>query len=113
MDKRKLTDTFKLEGTQVIVKLPDDAPSNPQSAGEAALATNAQLMNAGYIPRRGKCIENQALWGKAQFGNSPNSNMSYSGCEIIATYNALSALGEPTSADTMVSLISRYDGFNR
>ena len=41
MDKRKLTDTFKLEGTQVIVKLPDDAPSNQQSAGEAALATNA------------------------------------------------------------------------
>ena len=35
--------------------------------------------------------------------------MSYSGCEIIATYNALSALGESTSADTMVKLISTYE----
>ena len=76
---------------------------------ENAIANKAELMNAGYIPRRGECIENQALWGKVQFGNSPNSNMSYSGCEIIATYNALSALGEPTSADTMVSLISGYE----
>ena len=35
--------------------------------------------------------------------------MSYSGCEIISTYNALSALGESTSADTMVNMISTYE----
>lgn len=62
-----------------------------------------------YIPKAGSYIENQSQWENVKFGCSPNSNMSYSGCEIIATYNALSALGESTSADTMVNLISTYE----
>ncbi|MDE6388724.1 MAG: hypothetical protein K2L82_13075 [Lachnospiraceae bacterium] len=35
--------------------------------------------------------------------------MSYSGCEIIATYNALKALGEPVSEQTAVDLIAMYE----
>lgn len=62
-----------------------------------------------YIPKAGSYIENQSQWENVKFGCSPNSNMSYSGCEIIATYNALSALGESTSADTMVNMISTYE----
>lgn len=62
-----------------------------------------------YIPQAGFFIENQSQWGNVKFGCSPNSDMGYSGCEIIATYNALSALGEPTSANTMVNLISAYE----
>ena len=65
--------------------------------------------NNVYIPKAGSYIENQSEWGNVKFGCSPNSDMSYSGCEIIATYNALSALGENTSADTMVNLISSYE----
>jgi hypothetical protein len=53
-------------------------------------------------------IENQLEWSEIQFGTG-KSNMSWSGCEIIATYNALNALGEEPSADTMVSLISNFE----
>ncbi|MCI5917867.1 MAG: hypothetical protein MRZ75_00850 [Roseburia sp.] len=68
-----------------------------------------ELRKKGYIPPDGFYIENQAHWEKVRFGNSVHSNMSYSGCEIIATYNALSALGNAASADTMISLIEGYE----
>ena len=79
---------------------------------ESNAAWNAKELTAtgsSYIPESGSYIENQAQWKNVKFGCSSNSNMSYSGCEIIATYNALSALGENTSADTMVNLISSYE----
>lgn len=52
-------------------------------------------------------IENQSEWGNVKFGN--NSNMKFSGCEVIATYNALFALGENVSEQTMIDAISRYE----
>jgi ATP-binding cassette subfamily B protein len=42
----------------------------------------------------GELIENQKTWEGVAFGSHKKSNMSYSGCEIIATYNALKCLGE-------------------
>ena len=68
-----------------------------------------ELRKKGYIPPDGFYIENQVYWENVRFGNSIHSNMSYSGCEIIATYNALSALGNATSEDTMISLIKSYE----
>ncbi|WP_408070835.1 hypothetical protein [Butyrivibrio sp. JL13D10] len=44
-----------------------------------------------FVP--GRLIENQNLWSDIMFGSHIKSNMSYSGCEIIATYNALVCLG--------------------
>ncbi len=38
-------------------------------------------------------IENQVLWGNVKFGSHKKSNMAYSGCEIIATYNAIISMG--------------------
>ncbi|WP_026494856.1 hypothetical protein [Butyrivibrio sp. WCD3002] len=37
-------------------------------------------------------IENQSKWEKVCFGSHKKSNMSYSGCEIIATWNALMSM---------------------
>lgn len=54
----------------------------------------------------GEYIENQYYWKDVKFGIS---DMSYSGCEIIATYNALKALGEPVSEQTAVDLIAMYE----
>ncbi len=54
----------------------------------------------------GEYIENQAEWGNVKFGVK---DMSYSGCEIMATYNALKALGEPVSEQTVVDLIAMYE----
>jgi len=53
----------------------------------------------------GDYIENQSKWEDVKFGKG-RSNMEYSGCEIIATYNALVALGEKPS---MPDLIEYYE----
>lgn len=54
----------------------------------------------------GAYIENQKEWGEVKFGIS---DMAYSGCEIMAIYNALLALGEPVSAQTVTDLIAKYE----
>lgn len=54
-------------------------------------------------------IENQAQWEHVRFGSSKHSNMKYSGCEIIATFNALRALGEPCGIPEMAELIAMYE----
>ncbi|WP_026660548.1 hypothetical protein [Butyrivibrio sp. AC2005] len=53
----------------------------------------------------GRLIENQMQWGSVLFGSHKNANMSYSGCEIIATYNALLCLGD---RNTTISELIRY-----
>lgn len=62
-----------------------------------------------YFPKKIKYIENQADWGNIRFGSGKSSSMSYSGCGIIAVYNALAALRCAVSADSMVELISHFE----
>ena len=54
-------------------------------------------------------IENQNEWGEILYGRGSHHNMKYSGCEIIATFNALKALGKADSPDFMAELISEYE----
>ena len=54
-------------------------------------------------------IENQNEWGEILYGWGSHHNMKYSGCEIIATFNALKALGKAVSPDFMAELISEYE----
>lgn len=61
---------------------------------------NELLRDSGYI-------ENQTEWSDVLFGTHKKSNMSYSGCEIIATYNALRSLGD--SRINMSYLINYYE----
>lgn len=44
-----------------------------------------------------------------KFGSKENVNMSTSGCGVMATYNALLALGEDVSSQTMVEMISEFE----
>jgi hypothetical protein len=57
----------------------------------------------------GKYIENQAHLGLIYFGNGKHTNMSYSGCEIIAVYNAQLALGMDVSGYFLANLISYFE----
>ena len=54
-------------------------------------------------------IENQNEWEEILYGWGPHHNMKYSGCEIIATFNALKALGKAGSPDFMAELIGEYE----
>ena len=54
-------------------------------------------------------IENQNEWGEIRYGWGSHHNMKYSGCEIIATFNALKALGKAGSSDFIADLIREYE----
>ena len=54
-------------------------------------------------------IENQNEWGEILYGWGSHHNMKYSGCEIIATFNALKALKKADSPDFMTELIGEYE----
>lgn len=80
---------------------------NSSKLSSTSVAINPKLNNTGDY------IENQAQWGGISYGMGREeesfgdpSNMSYSGCEIIATYNALIALGEKPD---MALLIKGYE----
>lgn len=55
---------------------------------------------------KGRYIENQAQWKRIKFGRY---TMDYSGCEIIATYNAILSLGETLPEQGIVDLIGAYE----
>ena len=54
-------------------------------------------------------IENQNEWGSIIFGAGKHHNMSHSGCEVIATFNALRALKGTGSPESMAELIHEYE----
>lgn len=57
-------------------------------------------------------IENQNEWSEIMYGAGPHHNMKYSGCEIIATFNALRAvdgLADCDAAGSMARLIRYYE----
>ena len=54
-------------------------------------------------------IENQNEWGNIMYGAGKHHNMRYSGCEIIATFNALKAMMGTGSPESMAELIHEYE----
>ncbi|MDE6640755.1 MAG: hypothetical protein K2K63_09535, partial [Acetatifactor sp.] len=67
---------------------------------EAASAEKAGFFSADHF------IENQSEWEEIRFGVS---TMEYSGCEIMAVYNALFDLGNEMTAQSMAELISEFE----
>ncbi|WP_242840975.1 ABC transporter ATP-binding protein [Butyrivibrio sp. AE3004] len=69
---------------------------------------NIKFLSAGKTClKRDEFIENQVDWGRVRFGTHNKSNIAYSGCEIIATYNALCSLGD--RENDMPYLIDYYE----
>lgn len=69
----------------------------------------AKLAKSNEYVAEGEYIENQAQWRNVAFGAGKKSDMAYSGCEIIAVYNALLALKATMSKNTMPQLISYFE----
>lgn len=63
------------------------------------LAQLQPFATAGYV-------EAQPCWSRIPFGLA---NMAYSGCEILAVYNALYALGNKMTPPDMAELISAFE----
>ena len=69
-------------------------------------------MNWDLQNERFTYIENQNEWSEIMYGAGPHHNMKYSGCEIIATFNTLKAVGGLADYDavkSMAELIRYYE----
>ncbi len=55
---------------------------------------NGEFNITDEIFNNDKYIENQDLWENVKFGSGKKSNMKYSGCTVIAVYNALLSLND-------------------
>ena len=74
------------------------------SANETVLAATAIEKSGFFQPAH--FIENQNEWESVRFGLS---TMKYSGCEIMAVYNALLDLGNRMNSQDMAELISKFE----
>lgn len=84
----------------------------PQSVRERNLVENREHlhdMDWKFWNQSSAYIENQREWGKIRFGAGPHHNMSYSGCEIIAAFNAKKVFGFPGTAEEMAELIYEFE----
>lgn len=73
---------------------------------EKNAAINGEKLGKPQGFTAGGYIENQAEWGEIRYGLS---TMAFSGCEIMAVYNALHALGKEMTLQDMVKLISAFE----
>ena len=55
------------------------------------------------------CIENQAQWENVRFGAGRHHSMCYSGCEIIAVFNARKRLYGSMTPEELADLIRRFE----
>ncbi len=83
---------------------------------QRARADNRELQRAAITAmaekgkyKEGTIINNQNEWGNVIFGGGKNSSMAYSGCEIIAVYNALVSLGEQMTGCGLADLIAAFE----
>lgn len=94
----------KIIGLFTLVKISRKRLNENQTANkkilEAESAKKTGFFSANHF------IENQNDWGNVRFGLS---DMKYSGCEIMAVYNALLDLGNEMTAQSMVELISEFE----
>lgn len=86
-----------------LIKIPGKQISENLDANKKLLAASAGK-NGFFIP--GHFIENQNEWESIRFGQS---TMKYSGCEIMAVYNALLDLGNRMTAENMAELINEFE----
>lgn len=84
-------------------------PGVSLSVSEKNRRLNQRALKDENIFRAGHFIENQNAWGEVQFGSGRHHNMRYSGCEVIAVYNALLDLGQELSPEDMAELITVFE----
>ncbi|MDE6064831.1 MAG: hypothetical protein K2G20_09675 [Lachnospiraceae bacterium] len=87
-----------------LVKISKKRRKENQAANKKVLEAASAEENGFFSPNH--FIENQNEWEKVRFGRS---TMRYSGCEIMALYNALLDLGNEMTAQSMAELISEFE----
>lgn len=68
---------------------------------------NCQVLNSEVSPLKAGYVENQAKWSDVKYGKT---DMAFAGCEVLAVYNALLAIGMTGGAGKMAELIRHFEG---
>lgn len=104
---KHVSDRCFLNGYQMLawIKVPRRTRNNNY------IVNCERLLNANWSfwDNPSSYIENQKEWQHICFGKGTHHNMSYSGCEVIASFNALKALSGCSSPEQMAQLISYYE----
>lgn len=94
----------KILGLFTLVKISGKRRRENLTANRKVLEAASAEKNGFFSPNR--FIENQSEWESVRFGRS---TMKYSGCEIMAVYNALLDFGKEMTAQDMAELISEFE----
>ncbi len=84
----------------------------PRRVREKNYIANCEQLSSikeDFWNKRSAYIENQNEWKNIRFGAGTHHNMSYSGCEVIASYNAWKALKGVGSPQHMSGIIRDYE----
>lgn len=87
-----------------LIRVPMKRITDNLTANQRILTATAAEKSGFFTP--GHFIENQNEWESVRFGLS---TMKYSGCEIMAVYNAMLDLGNRMTAWDMAELISDFE----
>lgn len=87
-----------------LIKISGKQRKENLTANKKVLEAAACEKNGFFCP--GRFIENQNEWENVRFGSS---TMRYSGCEIMAVYNALLDLGNKMTAQSMAEIIDAFE----
>ena len=93
----------RILGLFTLVRVPRRRVLANGDSNRKVLAASA-LASAFFCP--GRFIENQNEWGDVLFGFA---TMKYSGCEIMAVYNALLDMGNELASKDMAELIGQFE----
>lgn len=86
----------------------------PRRIREKNYTINCEQLNSAkwnIWNRTAGYIENQNEWMDIRFGMGTHHNMSYSGCEVIASYNAWKALKGSGAPEDMAKFIYDYEAY--
>lgn len=95
---------IKILSLFALVKISKKRRDENQAANKKILEAAASEKNGFFSPAH--FIENQNEWENVRFGRS---TMQYSGCEIIAVYNALLNLGNKMTTQNIAEIISEFE----
>lgn len=104
---RHVSNRISLRIYQILTIVPVPRKTRVNNYSSNVVELNKTKWDFWTIPTA--LIENQSEWGKIMFGAGPHHNMKYSGCEIMATFNAQKVLTKTGSPEFMAALISEYE----
>ena len=104
---KHVSNRISLKVYQILTIVPVPRKTRENNYNSNVVEMNKTKWNFWTVPTA--LIENQNEWGNIMYGAGKHHNMRYSGCEIIATFNARKVLTGICSPESMAALISEFE----